>query len=162
MKCPFCHHPDTKVLDSRLRDEDNAVRRRRECPNCLRRFTTYERVEERPLVVVKKDGRRERFDRNKILNGLIKACEKRPVSVDLLDTTVSQIEAELRNEFKSEVPSREIGEKVIARLKEIDEVAYVRFASVYKQFTDLGEFAQELQKLLRERPAEKAKEDGGK
>jgi transcriptional repressor NrdR len=146
------------VTDSRLREEDNTIRRRRECPNCLKRFTTYERVEERPLIVVKKDGRREQFDRNKILKGLTRACEKRPVAMDTLDRVVGEIETELRNEFKSEVPSREIGEKVIARLKEIDEVAYVRFASVYKQFTDPVEFEQELEKLRRERALYTARE----
>lgn len=146
------------MTDSRLREEENTIRRRRECPNCLKRFTTYERVEERPLIVVKKDGRREQFDRNKILKGLTRACEKRPVAMDTLDRVVGEIETELRNEFKSEVPSREIGEKVIARLKEIDEVAYVRFASVYKQFTDPAEFEQELEKLRRERALYTARE----
>ncbi|AEF95157.1 Transcriptional repressor nrdR [Desulfotomaculum nigrificans CO-1-SRB] len=149
MRCPFCSFSESRVLDSRPADDGNSIRRRRECGECGKRFTTYERVEERPLVIVKKDGRREVFDRAKLLAGLIKACEKRPVPVQELEKTVSYIERELRNNMELEVPSQEIGEMVMDRLRELDEVAYVRFASVYRQFRDVYSFLQEVEQLLK-------------
>ncbi|MDP2858974.1 MAG: transcriptional regulator NrdR [Bacillota bacterium] len=151
MKCPYCGYEDSRVLDSRPTEEGGAIRRRRECTACLRRFTTYERVEEIPLIVIKKDGRREPFDRNKILSGLLKACEKRPVSLERLERLVNDVEREMRNSLKGEVESREIGEMAMNRLKEVDEIAYVRFASVYRQFKDVGKFLEELEVLLQDR-----------
>ncbi len=148
MKCPFCGCLESKVLDSRPTEEGTSIRRRRECIECQKRFTTYEKIEEIPLVVVKKDGRREPFDRNKILSGFLKACEKRPVSVDELEKAADEIEREIRNTLDREVNSKEIGEMVMEKLKEIDEVAYVRFASVYRQFKDINRFKEELEKLL--------------
>lgn len=148
MKCPYCHHPESKVLDSRPTDDGASIRRRRECQLCDRRFTTYEKVEEVPLMVVKKDGRREAFDRNKILAGLLKACEKRPVPVATLEKAVDDIERDLRNTLDREVPTESIGEMVMEKLRGIDEVAYVRFASVYRQFKDLNKFREELERLL--------------
>jgi transcriptional repressor NrdR len=150
VRCPYCGHGDTRVLESRAFEEDRAVRRRRECATCLRRFTTYERVEDQPLVVVKRDGRREAFDRRKILVGLIKACEKRPVSTETLEGVVRSVERELRESGEKEIESTAIGEQVMARLRDLDPVAYVRFASVYRQFTDLSHFQDELEKLLHE------------
>lgn len=151
MKCPFCGYPDTKVLDSRPADDGNAIRRRRECIDCGRRFTTYEKFDEIPLVVVKKDGRREVFDRNKILGGVLKACEKRPISMARIEDTVAEIEKELRNIMDSEVSSERIGELVMEKLRNLDEVAYVRFASVYRQFKDVNSFVEELENLLKKR-----------
>lgn len=151
MKCPFCHYLESKVLDSRPTEEGNAIRRRRECLKCFRRFTTYEKVEEIPLLVVKRDGRRVPFDRSKILSGLLKACEKRSVSLKTLEDVAEDIERDLRNSMEKEIPSTVIGEKVMERLKGIDEVAYVRFASVYRKFTDISRFRDELEKLLKER-----------
>jgi len=151
VRCPYCGLGDTRVLESRAVEEDRAVRRRRECSNCLRRFTTYERVEDQPLVVVKKDGRREAFDRRKVMIGLIKACEKRPVSTETLEGLVHDVERELRERGEREVHSTAIGELVMSRLRDLDPVAYVRFASVYRQFTDLSHFQDELERLLRER-----------
>lgn len=151
MKCPYCGQLDSRVIDSRPTDEESAIRRRRECPKCLRRFTTYERPEEQPLVVIKKDGKREMFSRGKILAGLLRACEKRPVSLATLEDAVSDIETKLLNEAQSEIPSSRIGELVMERLRTIDEVAYVRFASVYRQFTDINNFLGELERLLRVR-----------
>lgn len=148
MRCPFCHGPESKVLDSRPTEEGTVIRRRRECVVCGRRFTTYEKVEETPFMVVKRDGRRESFDRNKILTGLLKACEKRPVSMNTLEAAVDDIERELRSNYDREVSSLQIGEMVMERLRAIDEVAYVRFASVYRQFKDLNRFLEELEKLL--------------
>ena len=148
MRCPFCSFPQTRVLDSRPADDGNSIRRRRECGDCGKRFTTYEKIDELPLVVVKKDGRREVFDRGKLLAGLIKACEKRPVPVQKLEETVNYIERELRNNMELEVPSQAVGELVMSRLRELDEVAYVRFASVYRQFRDIYSFLQEVEKLL--------------
>ena len=148
MRCPYCSYPESRVLDSRPTEEGTAVRRRRECVQCLKRFTTYEKVEEVPLVVVKKDGRREPFNRNKILNGLLKAWEKRPVSVDVLEKAADEIERDLRNTLDREVDSQAIGEMVMDKLRTIDEVAYVRFASVYRQFKDINRFMEELEKLL--------------
>ena len=151
MKCPYCDHKDSKVIDSRYTEEYTCIRRRRECLNCKERFTTYERLEDLPLMVVKRNGQRELFDRNKIKIGLLKACEKRPISQDQLDQLIDNVEKNLRNEMKQEVQSTEIGEMVMNYLKELDEVAYVRFASVYRQFTDLNIFIQELEHLLKER-----------
>lgn len=149
MRCPHCGHWDSKVLDSRPVEEGAVVRRRRECLACEKRFTTYEKVGAVPLMVVKKDGRREPFQRDKILTGLLTACEKRPVSVSVLERVVDDIERDLRQHHDKEVPSREIGERVMGLLREIDEVAYVRFASVYRQFKDLDEFREELERLTR-------------
>lgn len=150
MKCPFCAHPESKVVDSRPADEGASIRRRRECLFCHKRFTTYETMESLPMVVVKKDGSRQSFDRNKLLNGLIRACEKRPVSYDTLESMVNEIEQVLQNEMEREISSAEIGELVMERLKRVDEVAYVRFASVYRQFKDINTFMRELSKLLEE------------
>lgn len=149
MRCPFCGVADSKVVDSRSADEGNSIRRRRECSACSRRFTTYEVVEEIPLMVIKKDGRREMFDRSKLLGGVIRACEKRPVPIDAVEAAVSKIEKEIRNNTEREVSTRQIGEAVMARLKEIDQVAYVRFASVYRQFADINNFMQELEMLMK-------------
>ncbi|NPV52483.1 MAG: transcriptional repressor NrdR [Firmicutes bacterium] len=151
MKCPYCGAPESKVVDSRAADEGSSIRRRRECVACGKRFTTYEVVDEIPLTVVKKDGRREPFDRNKILAGLLKACEKRPVPVARLEVLVDGVERALRGKLEREVSSSEIGEMVMEGLRDIDEVAYVRFASVYRQFKDIDRFMQELQKLLNDR-----------
>ena len=148
MRCPYCNFPESKVIDSRPTDESNSIRRRRECLSCGKRFTTYETVESVPLVVVKKDGSRQAFDRNKILNGLVKACEKRPVSMEVLEKTVSEIEQKLLNSMDREVPSERVGELVMDALKEVDQVAYVRFASGYRQFKDIDSFMAELNKLL--------------
>lgn len=148
MKCPFCDHSGTRVLDSRPANENKSIRRRRECERCLRRFTTFEMVEETPLIVIKKDGSREEFSRDKILRGLLRACEKRPISVERLEVIVSEVEKEMRNTAQAEVESREIGELVMAQLYPVDEVAYVRFASVYRQFKDINMFMKELNNLL--------------
>lgn len=146
MKCPFCGHEEDKVVDSR--EEVDYIRRRRECLKCERRYTTYERIESIPLMVVKKDGRREPFDRRKILMGLTKACEKRPVSVERLEELAHEIERALQNKFEKEVKSQEIGAEAMKRLHTIDDVAYVRFASVYHQFKDLNEFMEEVSDLI--------------
>ena len=151
MHCPFCGHPDSKVIDSRASDEMNAIRRRRECLICQKRFTTYERIEETPLMVVKKDGRREPFDRQKVIGGLVKACEKRPVAYAVMERLADSVERELRNRMDQEIKSSAIGELVMEGLKEVDDVAYVRFASVYRQFKDLAIFMEELQGLLGQR-----------
>ena len=148
MKCTFCHHKETKVIDSRLSNEGQSIRRRRECLKCKRRFTTYEYVEETPLMVVKKDGRREAFDRKKIIAGILKACEKRPISMEKVEEMVVNIERSLQKKFDKEVSSRNIGELVMERLAELDEVAYVRFASVYRQFKDVNQFMRELKGIL--------------
>ncbi len=148
MKCPYCGYLESKVIDSRPNDEGLSVRRRRECQQCGRRFTTYETVEMLPIVVVKKDGSREAFDRNKILSGLIKACEKRAVPLAKLEEVVGDIEQQLFNTLKREIRSEYIGELVMQHLKDVDEVAYVRFASVYRQFKDINTFMEELSKLL--------------
>ena len=149
MKCPFCDNPDTKVIDSRPTEEGHAIRRRRGCDACNKRFTTYEKVEEAILMVVKKDGRRETFDRTKILNGIIKACEKRPVSMAQMEAVTSDIERNLYSQMDKEVASDYIGELIMEQLKQLDEVAYVRFASVYRQFTDVKTFIQEIEKLVK-------------
>ncbi len=149
MKCPACGFVESKVLDSRPTDEGEAIRRRRECLSCQKRFTTYERLEVMPIIVVKKDKSREAFDRNKILNGMIRACEKRPVSLAVIERAVADIESNLNNSLQSEVSSTVIGELVMEALKGIDEVAYVRFASVYRQFKDINTFMDELKLLLK-------------
>ena len=151
MKCPYCSYPESKVVDSRPADEGASIRRRRECLACAKRFTTYETVESLPMVVVKKDGSRQSFDRNKVLGGLIRACEKRPVPYHVLEELVSEIEQVLQNQMEREVSSAQIGELVMERLKKIDEVAYVRFASVYRQFKDINTFMHELNKLLEDK-----------
>jgi transcriptional repressor NrdR len=151
VKCPFCGHPEDKVVDSREGKEGRVVRRRRECLSCSRRFTTYERVDEVPFMVVKKDGRREAFDRNKLLTGLVKACEKRPVPINALEEVVDEIENLLQESPEKELPATQIGEKLMERLKVLDQVAYVRFASVYRQFGDLNAFMEELNRLLGQR-----------
>ena len=149
MKCPFCNYNDSKVLDSRSTEEGVAIRRRRECLECQKRFTTYERVEEIPLMVVKKDGSRQVFDRSKILNGIVRACEKRPVSLSQMEKTVAEVEMVLNNGSSNEVTSDVIGSLVMEKLKDLDEVAYVRFASVYRQFKDVNTFMDELKTLLK-------------
>ncbi|MFX3623953.1 MAG: transcriptional regulator NrdR [Ectobacillus sp.] len=148
MRCPVCFHNGTRVLDSRPVDEGRSIRRRRECESCLNRFTTFEKVEETPLIVVKKEGTREEFSKEKILRGLIKACEKRPVSLKQLEEITLGVERELRNLGISEVKSEMIGEMVMEALRDIDDVAYVRFASVYRQFKDLNVFIDELKDIL--------------
>lgn len=148
MKCPYCGESESKVIDSRPADDGERIRRRRECLACQKRFTTYEVVETVPLMVVKKDHSREAFDRQKLLNGLMRACEKRPVGVDTLEKAVDEIEQTLLNTLNREVTSLEIGELAMAQLKKIDEVAYVRFASVYRQFSDINTFMDELKELL--------------
>ncbi len=149
MKCPFCGFEESKVIDSRPTDEGEKIRRRRECMSCAKRFTTYEIIESVPIVVVKKDGKsREVFDRDKLFNGMMRACEKRPVSVDVIERAIDEIEAEIQNSLDREVTSVRIGELVMDKLKDIDEVAYVRFASVYRQFKDINTFMSELKKLL--------------
>ncbi len=148
MKCPYCENADTKVIDSRHTEEGHAIRRRRECDVCGKRFTTYEKIEEIVLMVVKKDGTREAFDRNKVLNGIMKACQKRPVPMSEIERMVGEIERGLNNMMEKEVPSSFIGELIMDQLKKVDEVAYVRFASVYRQFTDVNTFVAEIEKLL--------------
>ncbi|MBM4330260.1 MAG: transcriptional repressor NrdR [Deltaproteobacteria bacterium] len=148
MRCPFCQHIDDRVIDSRLSKEGGMIRRRRECANCQRRFTTYERVEETMPLVIKKDGRRQTFDRGKILAGLHRACEKRPISVEVLEKMAERIEQRLEEAGEREVQSREIGEQIMQELQNLDEVAYVRFASVYRSFKDVNEFMNEVKELL--------------
>jgi len=148
MKCPYCNVPESKVIDSRASDNGASIRRRRECVSCGRKFTTYERAENMVIMVVKKDGSRQSFDRNKIANGIRRACEKRPVTVAQIDEAVSAIEMQVYNKFNKEISSIDIGELVMDKLKEMDDVAYVRFASVYRQFKDLNTFVDELQKML--------------
>ncbi|MFO7153547.1 MAG: transcriptional regulator NrdR [Caldicoprobacter oshimai] len=151
MKCPFCYHMESKVVDSRPTDEGLTIRRRRECTKCGKRFTTYEKIEQLPVFVVKKDGRRESFDRDKIMRGLLKACEKRPISLKDLEALVQDVEKQVFNSLEQEVTSQQIGQMVMERLKKLDEVAYVRFASVYRQFKDINTFMEELNKLLKEK-----------
>ena len=149
MKCPFCGYTESKVVDSRPTDEGSSIRRRRECLSCGSRFTTYETVEYLPVIVVKKDGSRETFDRSKLLGGLVKACEKRPVPLALLEKAVADIEQTISNSLNREVRSEHIGELAMEHLKQIDEVAYVRFASVYREFRDVNTFMEELKSLLK-------------
>jgi transcriptional repressor NrdR len=148
MRCPYCNAPESKVIDSRPTDESNSIRRRRECLGCGKRFTTYETVESVPLVVVKKDGSRQSFDKQKILNSMLRACDKRSVSLDTLERAVSDIEQRLLNSIDREIPTDRVGELVMEALRGIDQVAYVRFASVYRQFQDIDTFMSELNKLL--------------
>lgn len=148
MKCPFCGYEESKVIDSRPADERSSIRRRRECLSCGKRFTTYETVESLPMVVVKKDGSRQSFDRRKVLGGMIRACEKRRVSLLELEKITDEIEQDLQNHMEREISSDEIGERVMERLRNVDQVAYVRFASVYRQFKDIDTFMEELNKLL--------------
>ena len=150
MKCPYCGYQESKVVDSRHSDEGNSIRRRRECLSCQKRFTTYETVESLPINVVKKDNSREPFDREKILRGMVRACEKRPVSLADIESAVSEIEQIVQNSLEREVESRHIGELVMERLKQLDEVAYVRFASVYRQFKDIQSFHDAIRKLMDE------------
>lgn len=150
MKCPYCGFTESRVVDSRPTDEDTRIRRRRECLSCVKRFTTYEMVESTPLIVIKRDNSREVFKREKLLGGLIRACEKRPVSVERLEHAVDDIESQLQNSLDREIPSIHIGECAMKALKEIDEVAYVRFASVYRQFKDIQSFREEISRLLNE------------
>ena len=148
MRCPFCSHEEGKVVDSRASKEGDAIRRRRECLKCARRFTTYERIEEVAQMVIKKDGRRENFDRWKLKSGVLKAVEKRPVSLDQVDAMIDEIERELFNSTDHEVTTRVVGEALMKKLRQLDEVAYVRFASVYRQFKDINEFMSELKTML--------------
>ena len=151
MKCPFCGYTESKVIDSRPTDEGSRIRRRRECLSCMKRFTTYEIIESLPIIVVKKDKSREAFDRNKLLNGLLRACQKRPVSIETLEKAVDDIEVQIQNSLDREVTATRIGEYAMEKLKDIDEVAYVRFASVYRQFKDINTFMHELNKLLEDK-----------
>ena len=148
MKCPYCGYSESKVFDSRPADENSSIRRRRECLSCGKRFTTYETVESLPMVVVKKDGSRQSFDRRKVLGGMIRACEKRPVPLAELEKIAEEIEQDLQNSMEREISTEAIGEKVMERLRNVDQVAYVRFASVYRQFKDIDTFMTELNKLL--------------
>ncbi len=151
MKCPYCAYLESKVVDSRPADEGTSIRRRRECLACHKRFTTYETVESLPLMVIKKDGSRQSFDRGKVMGGLIRACEKRPVSYQTLEGLVAEIEQTLQNQIDREVDSSQIGELVLERLKGLDEVAYVRFASVYREFKDVSSFMSELTQLMKDK-----------
>lgn len=151
MKCPYCGYDESKVIDSRPTDEGERIRRRRECLKCAKRFTTYEVIESVPIVVIKKDKSRETFDRNKLLNGLLRACEKRPVSVETLESIADEIENMLQNSLDREVPSGLIGKYAMEKLKNVDEVAYVRFASVYRQFKDINTFMDELNRMMKSR-----------
>ncbi|MGH7773551.1 MAG: transcriptional regulator NrdR [Candidatus Binatia bacterium] len=160
MKCPFCHETENRVIDSRLSKDGNMVRRRRECLKCTRRFTTYERVEETMPLVVKKDGRRESYDRVKIVNGLKRACEKRPVSINTIEAIADRIERGLQERGDKEIPSSVIGEAAMRELHDTDQVAYVRFASVYRSFKDISEFMVELEELLKERKGMPGKQGG--
>ena len=151
MKCPYCSHPESKVIDSRPAEEGSSIRRRRECEKCAKRFTTYEKVERLPLMVVKKDKNRELFNRDKLLSGVAKSCEKRPVSMPQLERMVDDIESVIYNSLEREVTSEQLGEMVMEHLKDIDQVSYVRFASVYREFKDVDTFLKELNKLLKDR-----------
>ena len=151
MKCPYCSFEESKVIDSRPTDEGERIRRRRECLNCQKRFTTYEIIESLPIIVIKKDKSREPFNREKVLNGIMRACEKRPVSLDTIEKIVDDIEVSISNSLDREVSTRKIGELIMDKLKNVDEVAYVRFASVYRQFKDINTFMEELNNLLREK-----------
>ena len=151
MKCPFCGYKESKVVDSRPAEEGSSIRRRRECLQCEKRFTTYETVESLPMVVIKKDGSRQSFDRRKVLEGMIRACEKRPVAFDVLERMSVEIEQNLQNSLEREISTEKIGEQVMDKLRTVDEVAYVRFASVYRQFKDIDTFMHELNKLLNEK-----------
>ncbi len=149
MKCPFCEYTESKVIDSRPVDEGASIRRRRECLKCEKRFTTYEQIESVPLIVIKKDGKREVFNRQKLINGILRACEKTQVSYSQVENMVSEIESGMHNRLDKEIPSTEIGELVMNKLKTIDDIAYVRFASVYREFKDVNTFLEELNRILR-------------
>ena len=149
MHCLKCGFEESKVVDSRSIEEGNSIRRRRECLKCKNRFTTYEKIEYTPIIVIKKNGIRQQFDRNKIINGMLRACEKRPVSVEAIENAVDEIEMEINNSMHKEIEASQIGELVISKMKQLDEIAYVRFASVYRQFKDINEFKKELNKLLK-------------
>ena len=149
MKCPYCAYEESKVIDSRPTDEGEKIRRRRECLNCTKRFTTYEQIESLPIMVIKKDKTRETFNRDKLLTGMLRACEKRPVSIDQMESMIDEIESTIQNTLDREVTSEKIGELVMDKLKSVDEVAYVRFPSVYRQFKDINTFMSELNKLLK-------------
>ena len=151
MKCPFCGYDDSKVLDTRPTDEGYTIRRRRECLKCQKRFTTYEKIEQSPVMVIKKDGNRQAFDRDKIVRGMIKSCEKRPVSADEIEGAVNNIEKKIENSMRREITSLEIGEMVMDELKDLDEVSYVRFASVYREFKDLQSFVDELENFVKKK-----------
>ncbi len=155
MKCPFCGYVESKVLDTRSVDDGSKIRRRRECLSCSKRFTSYETIELLPIIVIKRDKTREPFDRNKLMNGILRACEKRPISVDTIHRVVDEIETTLQNRLESEVSSAQIGELTCEKLKAIDDVAYVRFASVYRQFGDLNTFMAELKKLINDETEKK-------
>ncbi len=149
MKCPYCGYGESKVIDSRPTDEGATIRRRRECIDCKGRFTTYERIEETPIVVVKRDGTRQIFDKSKIINGIIRSCEKRPVTLNDIEKTADDVEKQIQNSLKKEITSEEIGDIVMKELKELDEVAYVRFASVYRQFKDVQSFFDEIEEIIK-------------
>ena len=153
MKCPFCSYEESKVVDSRPTDEGSSIRRRRECLKCMKRFTTYEKIESMPLMVIKKDRSLQPFDRNKLLTGLLRACQKRPVSMQTLEKIVDEIEASCQNSLEKEIPSQKVGEMVLQKLKDTDDVAYVRFASVYQQFQDIHTFMDVLTKMLEDQKA---------
>jgi len=155
MKCPYCSSLDSKVVDSRPTDDGQVIRRRRECINCKQRITTYEKIEEIPIIIVKKDGNRESYNRMKVLNGIIRACEKRPVSMEQMERLIDQIKIRMHSSMEKEIHSELIGELVMSGLKDLDEVAYVRFASVYRQFKDINTFINELTKLLKEKAHDK-------
>ncbi|HZW98322.1 MAG: transcriptional repressor NrdR [Clostridiaceae bacterium] len=156
MRCPRCGHPDDKVIDSRPTDDGISIRRRRECMSCQERFTTYERIENMSLMVIKKDGSRQPFDRNKLINGILKSCEKRPVSIQQITKIVDTIERQQENSLRREVSTRELGERVLQQLRNVDEVAYIRFASVYREFNDINSFFVEINSLTSE-----AEDDSG-
>ena len=151
MKCPYCGYKESKVVDSRPAEEGSSIRRRRECLSCEKRFTTYETVESLPMVVIKKDGSRQSFDKSKLINGMVRACDKRKVPLPVLEKIADEIEQELQSALEREITTEQVGEMVMKRLKDVDEVAYVRFASVYRQFKDIDTFMQELTKLLNDR-----------
>jgi len=148
MKCPYCGEVDNKVIDSRLSKDGNVIRRRRECIICSRRFTTYEHIEEIPIMIIKKDGRREVFSREKVRSGMKRACEKRNISMNIIEEFIDELERDLRETGEKEIPAAEVGEKIMSRLHELDDVAYVRFASVYREFKDVNDFVDELKSLL--------------
>lgn len=151
MRCPKCDFEETKVIDTRTTEDGKKVRRRRECISCTHRFTTYEKIEESPLLVVKRDGNRQEYNRNKIVNGIIRACEKRPITSDQINTIANNVEKAISNKFTEEIPAKEIGEFVMCELKKVDDVAYVRFASVYREFKDINTFMKELERMIREK-----------
>lgn len=160
MKCPFCSEIENKVIDSRLSKDASVIRRRRECLTCSRRFTTYEHIEEIPIMIIKKDGRRELFNREKVRAGMLKACEKRNISMNSIEEFIDEMERDLREAEEKEIPASVIGEKIMAKLHELDDVAYVRFASVYREFKDVNDFVSELKKLLNAQKGEKIEKPG--